>query len=79
MPMYLQAVIGLTHRIEYYKRDNSIGIRRRADNKAAGAFRSKTFSETKLRRIGDDCLRKLNAGVAEEVVKLWAVVQCQRQ
>jgi hypothetical protein len=69
----LQAYTSVNFAILWYKKDNAIGLRRKTgDKKQFMSFRSKTCSEEGMRKIADDCLRKLDAGTAVDVVKEWA-------
>lgn len=69
----MQAYTSTEFSVLWYKNDNAIGIRRKsADKKQVMSFRSKNHSEEQMRKIGDECLRRLDAGQAIEIVKEWA-------
>ena len=72
----LQAYTSVTWAIQWYKRNHTIGFGRQTrDKKQCMSFRSKGCSEKRMRQIADDCLRKLDAGDALDIVKEWACRQ----
>ena len=72
----LQAYTSVNYSILWYKNDNCIGFRRKTgDKKQCMSFRSRTCSEKKMRKVADECLKKLDAGSALDVVKEWAARQ----
>lgn len=59
----------------YYKNNNSIGIRRKFGQKEqCFSFGGKkcSMTETQLRGFGDDAMRKIDQGMSEADVKIWA-------
>ena len=59
----------------WYKSTGSVGVRRsaRGDHKQIFQFGGSkcVLEREQLMGFGEDCLRKLDAGVAEEDVKAW--------
>jgi len=73
--VHTQAVQSKWYAVLYYKRTESIGLRRKFGNKSQSiGFGGKVHKKTErwLRGIADECLRKLHRGDSEETVKLWA-------
>jgi hypothetical protein len=51
--------------------------RKFGDKKQCLSFRCKTSSEEHMRSLGDDCMKKLDAGETEVDVKRWANEQVE--
>jgi len=71
----LQEISSDKYGVMYYKKTNSIGIRRKFGGKdTAITFGGKKcgLSEEVLRGFGDDALKKLDAGTKENTVEKWA-------
>ena len=73
-PYISQDTASQKYGIMYYKNGNMIGVRRKfGDGKQCFSFGGSrcSLSEATLRGFGDDCLKKLNDGESEEVVRAW--------
>ena len=63
----------------WYKKNDSVGIRRRfGDKKQIWSFGSQSaLGKDALMQLGCQCLRKLDEGMAEDAVREWVVDQCR--
>ena len=80
MYVSLQAYTSTKFQVLWYKRDHSIGFKRKTgDKKQIMSFSSKTSSGEVMRKLADRCLPKLDAGEAVADVKQWALNQLQSE
>jgi len=72
-----EAVSSERYSVLYYKNNKTIGLRRKFDKRdtALSFGRNESLSEESLRKVADECLRKLNGGDTEANVKIWADAQ----
>ena len=68
------------YRYMWYKKNGSIGIAQKFGQKTQiwsfGVHSGK--SEKALRKLGDDCVEKLDSGMSPDDVRTWVVAQCQQ-
>ena len=63
----------------WYKKGGFIGIAQKfGQKKQIWSFGGKSGkSEKALRKLGDDCVEKLDSGMSPDDVRTWVVAQCQ--
>ena len=69
----------LKYRHEWYKLTSSVGMKQKTGaKKQIWSFGGKSgLGRDQLMQLGVECLRKLDAGESEAVVKDWVVGQCK--
>ncbi len=73
-PLQTQEVCSTKYSVMYYKKHNTLGIRRKFGNKGQAFSFGGTrvgHSEAVLRGFADDALKKLDAGAKETWTKTW--------